>query len=1286
MLTCRPYFLLVESFLSSQRSSTRINFTESIQLFGNNLDKIFMLYSHRDQHLCKIAAVICVVFLFVNFLQGCDSHKPDGHKSVSISGDLMAEFRSEIIPIFEERCGVACHGVSNDAYETFLQKDPINKVAFYFPYDRSTGRIAEEDYELTYSVSVGHDRVDYSELPRFSHLLRAPLAVEYGGQAHRGLDVFYSDEDDGYRAMERWLTKEIDENKKEPKQLSENVAYFEDHILGVMERNGCFLSSCHDSQVFNDLKLIPPLPRENIGTLGGIASGFSTKMMLQNREVVLGTVSRLVNLGGDLDRSRLIAKNIPIEEGGIHQRGGNNQFFESMDDADVKRILNWARLERKALASTLKSEGNAIVESDIGKVKGLVFIRGPRHVPRTWFSFDKYFPGSDIFLLPLKEGETLASASASPINLTAAFHEDAVEIQSLDVRYDAKRVVFSMRRKAEEGFRLYELRINDAMTGIVGTPQQISFSKASLSDGTLIHHIDPIYMPGPTDKEGQELADVAITFASNQAGHYVQSDTWGILGEADSHQGKIIFDQQRPEDKGTFDGKRIYFVAGPNEGEWRTITQHTFRDGKGSGAALKLDHSLPHKVDNKSVYVIEKTQGAMQSSFDIWRFVPRSFSSVVTSHNGSADESSHDSGHEVSLSAADLDGLNLKQRFDKSLVQVTFTHAQERRPTTRTTGETMFTSVRNFGFQGDKPVFNGAIYRVQAGGFDYHIQGGNRSGYGLFSDSREMGNGLEIRQMHDPRNLWSGGSLTLSDHGFGINTEPDNPVDNIPYSIAPNSIDIEFSSPPRFISAQMNFFDEQGENAVTHTGVSPGGAVRDPYPLLDGSVLVAYTPESLNHLDHNADPNWDLYTFDFIQSPHAKSGNKVGEFKKIKILAASSSLAEYSPRPLMLRLKEKVKQPIHHQKFGSRTPGILPKEEFGILRMPPGTPGEIECYDYPLLQSFLTNFAPVGSKDFRIQHDNPNGTSTSDDRLFKYVRIIMQEPNEKALVKPIYSGTTGGDPFASAVSLGIHTKRVIVDEVPIEDDGSFFVEVPTNVPLIVQGLNSEKMAMHSMNRWVYLQPGEKLTFAIPRPIYPLRCAGCHGSLTGDPYDGVGPADLVSASSRVMATWNLAEEKRRSAYGYDRQPSEYISIDYVRDVQPIFDNHCTECHSGENAPGNLDLDGQPTQFYSRSYESLHQLADNKSGNYANKKYINEREALSSESLLIKSITGDQGLHLFSENLSKNISGDIRINTLSQEDKLTLIRWIDLGATFLGADVSTADKTLVESAVNSGQMSQ
>lgn len=1129
-----------------------------------------------------MAAILSALLL----LSACGD-KPDSPQGIMRSESFQV-FTRDVVPVLEARCGAGCHGVAADGYAAYM-KDAAHAARFRFPIDPVSGRIPRQGEALfaTFDISVKHGRIDYAEAARFSPLLRAPLTQDYGGLPHQGLDVFFTPEETGYRTLERWITLEIARRPQAPSELPGHVTYFRDEVQGVLVRNGCFLSNCHGPAAFNDLKLQPPLPAEG----GDVAGGFSRAMVLENRAALLGRVTRFANLGGDLRRSRLIVKNLPIAEGGIHQRGGNDQFFESFEDRDVQILLDWLGQERRALARQLTSEGQAVAEADLGRLQGIVFIRGSRHAPRRFFDLDAYWPGSDIFLLPLDAD----GAAGTPVNLTAAFHAEApVEIQSFDVRYDGRAVVLAMRRSVQEGFRLYELSLREDGRGAVEL-RQLSFAPQRRGGGGLIHHIDPVYIPGPGDPDGHALDVVAIAYASNEAGDYAQAQPWALVGEADGGAGTELHDRERSERPGSLDGRRIAFVAGPNQGQWRTIKSHVGLPG--GGANLVLDRPLPQPLDRRSVYTIEQPVSEIVPAYDIWRLVPS--------------------------------GDNARAAFESSARRMTWSGAQERRPTLRTTGEVMFTSVRNIGYQGGRPVYNGAIFRVHAGGFDYHVQGGNRSRHALYADSRETAEGLEVRLALDPRNHW-GGALMLADHGLGVNAEPENPMDGLAYS-RDDDDGIAFSIAPRFIPSLIPLLPETGRHGVTATGLSPGGGFRDPYPLPDGSLLVAHAAGPLDQLDPAADPDWDIYRILFPGSPQSLDGRSAGRVVLEKVVAASTKLADYHPRPLMLRLKER---PETHQKFipGLKEAGL--RDDLGVRRAPDGTLAVVECFDYPLLQSFLTDFTPAGSRGLE-----------QADRLFRYVRIIAQLPASREDLAP--PGDLA-DPFASRLSSGVHGRRVIVAEVPLEADGSFYAEVPPNTPLIMQGLDAQRRAVHAMNRWFYLQPGERLTFSIPRSLFPHACAGCHGSLTGEQADALGPPDLVTASSRVMANWDPLARARRKPFGAGKSSADYRDIDFRRDVQPILDRACVSCHAGVSAAAGLDLAPTPTRHYSVAYESLHRLRDPQSGNFAEKRYIDERSALAANSGLIRIL----------------LEGHPVQKTLSEDELLTLIRWIDLGATFIG----------------------
>ena len=1177
-----------------------------------------------------------------SLMTGCGKRDTEPHANVVVEGlesqELASyeQFKTTVVPILESRCALNCHDVPVADYDEFIHRSE-NAGFFYFPVDPLTGRIPPDDATMTQAFHVtrgpvgeadghgglAHSRVAYGEATAFSPLLRVPLAGDQGGTPHRGMDVFNSSADEDYEVIGDWVDTELALRPVAHAELPHEQAVFRDEILPLLVRNGCFVASCHGPLVFNDMKLAMPMPSPD-GKFDP-KRDMSRAIVAKNHKIMLGVKSRFANLGGDLKLSRLIVKNLPLELGGVHQRGGNIQFFDSYDDPDVQIILKWLTLEKKALAAKLKSRDKPILIEDIGRLQGVAFIRGPKHQPRRFFEFDQFWPGSDIIIAPNARGGTTTGVKREPFNLTASFHPDGpVEIQSFDVRYDGRAIVFSMRDSAERGFRLYEVQLDNNLKYIADSLREISHFADRLDDGTLIHAIDPIYSPGPNDTKGTVLDDVRVSFASNAAGTYAPSDMFGILGEADGGDNGTIIDSQRPEAAGTFDGRRLYIVDGPDKGEWRKIVKHTHDEESVVGAKLQLDKPLAHTPDRRTVFMIEQTQASNLSSFDVWRCVP--------------------SKHK-----------DPKQAFTETLRRVTFRAAQDRRLSMRSTGEVMMTSVRNMGFQGDRPVFNGAIFRMMAGGFDYHIQGGNRARYPIYCDSRELPQGLEVRMGTDPRNLSGGGMLMLADHGFGIHIEPENPADNdvLGKPLKPAS--------RRYLPATAPFFPETGKQAITHTGRSPGGSYRDPFPLPDGTILVSRAVAEVNHLDPDADPDWDIYRISFTGPMQNTRGNAVANTELTKFNAgATPDSAEYWPRPIIVRLKEK---PTTHQKFAPRTDGKKPTLVDGVLRMPEGLPGEIECYDYPLLQSFLVNFAPTGARDFRVGLEGPTPRESDPDHMLRYVRVIAQVLPTREEIQPISGDGAEADPFATAISKGVHTRKLIVSEIPLEPDGTFYAQVPTEVPLIVQGLNHNKMAMHSMNRWFYLQPGEKLTFSIPRKIYPHLCSGCHGSLTGNSYETLGPPDVVSAASRVMATWDPVAKRRRAAYSSGESSADHISVDFRNDVQPILDAKCISCHdgSGPEAAG-MDLRGTPTKHYTVAYETLHRLSHPESGNHADKRFINEREGSSLESSLMEKILG------------RELDAPQTLDTpgvphpapegLTEQELLTLTRWIDLGATFLG----------------------
>lgn len=181
--------------------------------------------------------------------------------------------------------------------------------------------------------------------------------------------------------------------------------------MPVLIRKNCF--GCHGPMAFNDLRLDPGIPM--------LKDLFTQEMHQHNRKAMLGKDTRMVHLSGDIEQSKQLLKNIPIEQGGIVHLGGNN-FFEK-NDPDYKILLRWLELE--------KEEVQMKAGMALGQMNGIIYVQRPVASPERFFEDDIFLPGADI----------LWSNKGKIQNLTSSLHpEGPADIRAPDVSYDAKKL------------------------------------------------------------------------------------------------------------------------------------------------------------------------------------------------------------------------------------------------------------------------------------------------------------------------------------------------------------------------------------------------------------------------------------------------------------------------------------------------------------------------------------------------------------------------------------------------------------------------------------------------------------------------------------------------------------------------------------------------------------------------------------------------------------------------------------------------------------------------------
>jgi hypothetical protein len=175
----------------------------------------------------------------------------------------------------------------------------------------------------------------------------------------------------------------------------------------------------------------------------------------------------------------------------------------------------------------------------------------------------------------------------------------------------------------------------------------------------------------------------------------------------------------------------------------------------------------------------------------------------------------------------------------------------------------------------------------------------------------------------------------------------------------------------------------------------------------------------------------------------------------------------------------------------------------------------------------------------------------------KYLRVMEQIPRSwvASQIQP-GDAVRGQNP---AISLHTHIwVGVLLGVVPVEEDGSVLFKVPARRNIFFTALDKDFMEVQKMRTFVNFQPGETRS-----------CIGCH-----DPRDGARAPEQP-----------LAMLKPPRVIGPQPGDTGARPIHYPSDVQPVLDKHCVRCHSGDKPKGNLDLTGEMTEHFNRSYENL-----------------------------------------------------------------------------------------------------
>ncbi len=174
----------------------------------------------------------------------------------------------------------------------------------------------------------------------------------------------------------------------------------------------------------------------------------------------------------------------------------------------------------------------------------------------------------------------------------------------------------------------------------------------------------------------------------------------------------------------------------------------------------------------------------------------------------------------------------------------------------------------------------------------------------------------------------------------------------------------------------------------------------------------------------------------------------------------------------------------------------------------------------------------------------------------KWLRVV-ESPEKRFWTRPGWNGQGFEGPAMNWTDFG--NKRIL-GIVPVEADGSVYVEVPSERFVFFQLLDEKGMMIQSMRSGTIVQSGERAS-----------CIGCHEERRTSPV-----------TPPASATYALRRAPGKLA-GWRGEPCEF---GFLAEVQPVFNQHCVRCHDfGKEAGQTLNLAADRDLVFNTSYNEL-----------------------------------------------------------------------------------------------------
>jgi len=483
------------------------------------------------------------------------------------------------------------------------------------------------------------------------------------------------------------------------------------------------------------------------------------------------------------------------------------------------------------------------------------------------------------------------------------------------------------------------------------------------------------------------------------------------------------------------------------------------------------------------------------------------------------------------------------------------------------------------------------------------------------------------------------------------------------------------------------------------------GKFTHPSGAPNNDLLVVWTPGPANDLNRpTTNPRYDagLYVIPGGDIVHHKSD--------LVLIKNDPAYNEAWPRAVV------PYQAVHGVPEPLELPW-LPNDGSVHPELPAGTPyglvGTSSFYKRETFPGFAISWSNTfdGLDAFNTSENGQSsnwGTQGSDAGLYDdsdiwAVRIVGMEPNTHRSYGP-NGGPSGGQLYSSHAMerlriLGeIPLRKFDANGDPIRDaegnpDTSFLARIPADTPFTFQTLDRNGMVLNIAQTWHQVRPGEMRA----------DCGGCHAhSQQPLPFEGTAASRPDYEVVDLVFETPLLSRDLEGEPALRVEPEPLVNVEFYRDIRPLLQRSCVPCHTRHDPdpPGDLVLDdysfsgsfpgdyarladdpdadwgipplvgyaGNPlwrqtnASRYVRSFQSRRSLLMWKIHGARLDGWTNEDHP--TEALPGDVATLPQGASINAADV--DFTGQMMpppgsgVPPLSEDDKMTIARWIDLGA--------------------------